>query len=697
MHIQSLLFTIPSVLVGSVLIIADATVAQSFSQTASEVGFPPSPIATPAPSIETPQCGPVFPWGPPGPAVVLAECEKAIKKLAAEPQPNVPIPFTRNQHKEPGALWHLSTWSSSRCHLSIRSIKYHTIEEFRVTDLVDQATMLLKTCVGERSPPTGGWINIGDQSRGFYIALGGIVPHLQTNASAETADEISSDSSDTPHGSSAVSVTQRDLSVSDMKRALSNGFAFNNSVAQSLGTPRVHCYQPEEQFKDVKEFDCTWVIRNEISISGPQFKELRWGHGPGVDRDVPVSWDHNSCHIFVNTPNAQEIDLFNLFTVGVTARRIINQCITTNPDSPLGGTSSVGNGDFFVGVHSSSRYGGNDVLSVSNIAPTLETGKPADQMSQDVVARDVERASGVEVAGNSHLSRRYYDTTTANSTDASLPKDPVSVCIGDGNHTITGLPLVDPSDCLHILESWLYNGLASVDGTKHPPNASNTVPDEDYPDYNISIPQSFIHRTCYVTINTTLALPANSSASASGSSVVAGSSPQTSTAGAITGGQTSLPVIPPLTTQPHVTIISPIDVNAAINVGNRLFNTCVLATRPYSYGGVAILEQIKGYRGYDYPNAVGTVPGASGNVYLSFSASNATSGGSAAESELQAAVKALVELNSTSTTSSSTTPVNSSEPPNTATATPVYSVSSVPAADPTSTRGAGAQFGFWGP
>lgn len=412
----------------------------------------------------------------------------------------------------------------------------------------------------------------------------------------------------------------------------------------NLGVPRVHCNG--DGGPQVVTKDCNYVIRHEIQQSGPQLRPLDWPRRRG-------KWTHCSCRIAVLNNDPEQADIFSISEVAFNAQRIVGQC----RESSTGGSAEIGHyKGFYVDVSPTGD------APCAYDAPPVGQERPAntsliiggstheESPSSDLTSRDNHEVYEAAIEEAAELEKRYYNSTT----DAPLAKQPLEQCLPN---ITTSTPL-NPSDCLHILERFNTDGLNSLDGKIPQP-----LPDDSffYPNYNISIPQSQHFRSCYMQIRF---------------------APENITLQGNNDNKT----------------IPPVDTDVAINIGNRLYNNCIIDDRPSPQGGVAILDLINGYKGYQYPLGSGPAPGSAGNAYIAFTAWNNETQGPADSGALKKAVESLFameieqnELGNGASASVSAAPTS----PTPATNAAAQQASGNPPAS--ATKGVGAQFGFWGP
>ena len=109
----------------------------------------------------------------------------------------------------------------------------------------------------------------------------------------------------------------------------------------------VSCYTGKPSPPSVVANDCDVLINNVIMRSGQPMQEYTWGYSSSAEKMLPRAgyWHSGRCVIAVANHDLQEIGIFSLMEIGLTAGRIVQECVIDTETTPFGGTSSIGSAE----------------------------------------------------------------------------------------------------------------------------------------------------------------------------------------------------------------------------------------------------------------------------------------------------------------------------------------------------------------
>ncbi|KAL9101476.1 MAG: hypothetical protein Q9163_003271 [Psora crenata] len=127
-----------------------------------------------------------------------------------------------------------------------------------------------------------------------------------------------------------------------------------------LGFYPVHCLSPIPKPPPIAPADCEDLIENAFIKEPHPSPDYRWGYGPDAEKHLPEAgvWHSGQCVVVVANEHLDEIGLFNLLEIGLTAKRITQHCVAGRKDMPYGGTSAIGlvSQNFYVYVGGKEKF-----------------------------------------------------------------------------------------------------------------------------------------------------------------------------------------------------------------------------------------------------------------------------------------------------------------------------------------------------
>ena len=594
------------------------------------------PAANP-PQVRVYKCYKTPSGGRRPPLLHSAECQAAISTIRRSPSVDVPTIFNQYQYRDAEGHLQYSVWRSEGCYIVARSRKSDAVGVFSLSDVADQAAFVVEKCVRRTNTPLGGWLNMGPISDDFYVSVSKNLPHFAGLADASNVSDSTSTNEIELQKRESPSIEEQ--APQPVVRRVEPRFSliFN---ASDLGLPSVDCFQPHGGISPTSADDCSYVIDNVLLMSGPQMKPIRWAYDSTSHFPLPMRWVYHRCIISVANRHTDAKDLFNLVEVANTARRINQRCVLDKPANPIGGSSSVGNHKgFFVAVQAPAPYfdSGLDAQpGIVSVASGVASSRSTD-------APNIEQLPGSITSRDASADQAPADTAF---DVLDIRPSEIETRDGAGNSPPAeprtsciydfGSPSVDPSDCMAALGEAFFSDSGEYtngDGNVKPVNLSNINPAQ-YSTYYTVRPAKSSVGTCYVNINAT-----NISS--------------------------------------RIVAFPAVSLATILNGSKAILNDCGTSSQQQNYHGGAVV--------------ISTEAGGVEHVYLAFAAAAAnqstaqTKASPANPGLLNAAVAELFVSNGTTAVvavAQSVTPVVS-QASSTATAT--------------ATRGAGAQFGFWGP
>ncbi|KAL9123933.1 MAG: hypothetical protein Q9217_006688 [Psora testacea] len=131
--------------------------------------------------------------------------------------------------------------------------------------------------------------------------------------------------------------------------------------------------------------DCDALIDHDIVAGGPPLQNYYWGYTADAEKRLPKAgyWRSGQCVVVVVNQNVEEIGIFNLMEVSLTARRITQKCLVATEKTSYGGTSHIGSPsqNFYVYV------GGPHTLAMPLGPPNPTLQLPSTQKLKRTLAR----------------------------------------------------------------------------------------------------------------------------------------------------------------------------------------------------------------------------------------------------------------------------------------------------------------------
>lgn len=561
-------------------------------------------------------------------------CVGAILKLMREPGLRDSRYFTWNKFKDDRGVFRQAMWNSYGCYVYVRADLHRAIDQFSLMDVAESARSITNECVERTAAPRGGQKEIGRAGNGFYVGVAGTIP---------VGEDPATDGNSTVHGDEV-------------------------DAASEVGLPQVMCWPGQSTLQQIDTSDCDFVIERRLPRIAPEMELKRWGYTSNTDIRLPKYWGYHQCYTAVTNPNTAVVDIFTTLELELTARRIVNQC--TGPGTNgLGGYCAIGNGKGFYATVQNPPPGPGESITLPGLGAESGSGSTTEPnhysngndpsqstTSISLTSRDKgftmmfsdlsllrKRAFRAKFStAKSYINAKSFVNAKAdvntNSSSTSTTSDFTEVaCIPPSATSATPTPAqqVNPEDCRQLVEN-LYSDLLNqaIDAAVLSPNSSSGVgnPENYYP----IIPQTTNYGTCFAVLNSTIGNgnPYTPPTLPSGGNSSSDSGSNSGTPDAVIGGGQPRPV-PLVVPQPQQTLPS-IDAATFFNGAFEVVKQCLLISGSPLLGGAALLAPMNM-----------TITDVAQNqslaqIYLTFSAFDAASEGSAAPEVVQGVVADLI-------------------------------------------------------